>query len=130
MPRLAAPKRKRAAPPGQRADSKARQKRARKSDAARSPAVGALQSGPRGLQTKLRVNEPGDKYEREADQMADRVMKSPAPSSPAGATAPARDRAEDERRPALQPEKTEKQDDQPPQTPPPQRDAKKEEESS
>jgi hypothetical protein len=30
------------------------------------------------LQTKLRVNEPGDAYEREADQVAARVMQIPA----------------------------------------------------
>jgi Domain of unknown function (DUF4157) len=131
VPRLAAPKRKRAAPAGQRADSKARRKRARKSDAAGSPAVGALQPNSHGLiQTKLRVNEPGDKYEREADHMADRVMQSPAPPSPAGATVSARDRAEDERRPALQREKTEKDDDKARQPHALQREAKKDEEPS
>src|SRR5437762_723884 len=104
MPKLAAPKRKRAAVGGARgADPKSRQKRARKSDAAQGPAVGVLQP-------KLRVSEPNDKYEREADHMADRVMKSPAPS--AGTRPPAaRGRAEDERKPALQREKTEKDDD-------------------
>jgi hypothetical protein len=28
-----------------------------------------------GLQTKLRVNEPGDIYEQEADRVADQVMR-------------------------------------------------------
>jgi hypothetical protein len=31
-----------------------------------------------GLQTKLTVNEPGDRYEREADRVADQVMAAPA----------------------------------------------------
>jgi len=31
-----------------------------------------------GLQTKLKVNEPGDIYEREADRIADQVMAAPA----------------------------------------------------
>src|SRR5437588_9434715 len=122
MPQLAAPKRKRAADGGARADSKSRQKRARKSDAARGPAVGVLQP-------KLRVSEPNDKYEREADHVADRVMKSPAPSAGTGAPA-ARVRAEDERKPALQREKTEKDDDKKAQTYSLQREAKKEEEPS
>jgi outer membrane protein OmpA-like peptidoglycan-associated protein len=32
------------------------------------------------LQTKLAINEPGDEYEREADRVADQVMRMPAPS--------------------------------------------------
>ncbi len=32
------------------------------------------------LQTKLKINEPGDKYEQEADRIADRVMQMPEPS--------------------------------------------------
>lgn len=35
-----------------------------------------------GLQTKLAVNEPGDKYEQEADRIADTVMRMPASSMP------------------------------------------------
>ena len=31
------------------------------------------------LQTKLRINEPGDEYEQEADQVADQVMRMPEP---------------------------------------------------
>src|SRR2546428_7025585 len=31
-----------------------------------------------GLQTKLKVNEPGDIFEREADRIADQVMATPA----------------------------------------------------
>ena len=31
------------------------------------------------LQTKLRINQPGDRYEREADRMADVVMRMPDP---------------------------------------------------
>ena len=38
-----------------------------------------------GLQTKLKVNEPGDAYEQEADRVADQVMAAPAPSAVTGA---------------------------------------------
>ncbi len=39
-----------------------------------------------GLQTKLKVNEPGDIYEREADRIADQVIAIPAHSGASGAT--------------------------------------------
>ena len=32
------------------------------------------------LQTKLTVSDPGDEYEREADQVADQVMRMPDPT--------------------------------------------------
>jgi Domain of unknown function (DUF4157) len=32
------------------------------------------------LQTKLKINEPGDRYEQEADRIADRVMRMPEPT--------------------------------------------------
>jgi len=35
-----------------------------------------------GLQTKLKVNEPGDVYEREADRIAGQVMAAPSRSFP------------------------------------------------
>jgi len=38
-----------------------------------------------GLQTKLKVNEPGDIYEQEADRIADQVLTSPAHSAASGA---------------------------------------------
>ena len=38
-----------------------------------------------GLQTKLKVNEPGDIYEQEADRIADQVMATPAHSAVSGA---------------------------------------------
>jgi Domain of unknown function (DUF4157) len=34
-----------------------------------------------GLQTKLTINEPGDRYEQEADRIADQVMAKPAHST-------------------------------------------------
>jgi hypothetical protein len=34
------------------------------------------------LQTKLKVNQPGDKFEQEADKTADKVIRMPAPPSP------------------------------------------------
>jgi hypothetical protein len=37
-----------------------------------------------GLQTKLKVNEPGDTYEREADRVADQVMATPVNSTVSG----------------------------------------------
>jgi hypothetical protein len=33
-----------------------------------------------GIQTKLKIGEPGDKYEQEADRIADEVMRMPEPS--------------------------------------------------
>jgi len=33
-----------------------------------------------GIQTKLKIGEPGDKYEKEADRVADEVMRMPEPS--------------------------------------------------
>ncbi len=38
-----------------------------------------------GLQTKLKVNEPGDIYEQEADRIADQVMATPAHHAVSGA---------------------------------------------
>jgi hypothetical protein len=38
-----------------------------------------------GLQTKLKVNEPGDSYEREADRVADQVLATPAQHDISGA---------------------------------------------
>ncbi len=39
------------------------------------------QSAPNTIQTKLQVNQPGDKYEKEADRVADQVMRSPEPTA-------------------------------------------------
>ena len=36
--------------------------------------------GPSPLQTKLTVNQPGDRYEQEADRVADQIMCLPEPS--------------------------------------------------
>ena len=38
-----------------------------------------------GLQTKLKINEPGDIYEQEADRIADQVLATPAHSAVSGA---------------------------------------------
>jgi len=35
--------------------------------------------GPGAIQTKLAINQPGDEYEREADRLADQVMRMPEP---------------------------------------------------
>lgn len=40
-------------------------------------------AAPAGLQAKLTVNEPQDKYEQEADRVADQVMRMPEPTRPA-----------------------------------------------
>jgi len=40
---------------------------------------------PLGLQTKLKINEPGDAYEQEADRIADQVMAAPAEHEVGGA---------------------------------------------
>lgn len=39
-----------------------------------------------GLQTKLAVSEPGDRYEQEADRIADTVMRMPLPAAHRQAT--------------------------------------------
>src|SRR5262249_10832709 len=40
------------------------------------------------LQTKLRINEPGDEYEREADRAADHVMRMAEPNRELSSSAP------------------------------------------
>jgi hypothetical protein len=40
----------------------------------------------RAIQAKLKINEPGDKYEREADQVAEQVMRMPEPRFQAAPT--------------------------------------------
>jgi hypothetical protein len=42
----------------------------------------------RFLQAKLKVNQPGDKYEQEADRVADLVMRMPAPVKPSTGVPP------------------------------------------
>lgn len=37
---------------------------------------------PETIQTKMTVNQPGDKYEQEADQVAEQLMRLPMPDSP------------------------------------------------
>jgi hypothetical protein len=49
----------------------------------RSPLECACGGGcPRcaGVQAKLKVNPPGDRYEQEADSLADQLMRMPAPA--------------------------------------------------
>lgn len=41
-----------------------------------------------GLQTKLRVSEPADAYEQEADRVAEQVMRMPEPANVSGARTP------------------------------------------
>jgi hypothetical protein len=45
----------------------------------------ARQAGGPSVQMKMTVNERGDKFEQEADKMADKVMRMPAPPAAAGA---------------------------------------------
>lgn len=44
------------------------------------PFGGACHACPVQFQTKLQINKPGDKYEREADAMAEKVMKTTEPT--------------------------------------------------
>jgi hypothetical protein len=44
--------------------------------------VSRITPAQQGVQTKLKVSEPGDQYEREADRVADRVMRIQAPPQP------------------------------------------------
>ena len=46
---------------------------------ARCPFGGACHTCPAHVQPKLTVNQPGDRYEQEADQIADRVLRMPEP---------------------------------------------------
>ena len=46
----------------------------------RCPFGGACHSCPPQVQAKLRVGPPGDKYEKEADQVAEQVMRMPEPT--------------------------------------------------
>lgn len=49
-----------------------------------TPSANGLQRiafGPPPVQTKLRIGEPGDKYEQEADRIADQVMRMPQPQA-------------------------------------------------
>lgn len=46
------------------------------------PAIQRAPSSCPAIQLKLAVNRPGDKLEREADSMAERVMRMPAPAAP------------------------------------------------
>ena len=41
--------------------------------------VSVHSNGPGMIQTKLKINEPGDIYEQEADRVADAVMRMPEP---------------------------------------------------
>jgi hypothetical protein len=78
----AAPKRRRAAkhgPPGG-GGTQAPPRRKPGPRGAESPAVGVLQP-------KLRVNEPDDQFEREADRVADRVLSMPQPRARSGVPA-------------------------------------------
>jgi len=45
----------------------------------RGPFGGACHTCPARVQTKLTINRPGDKYEQEADRVAERVMRMPEP---------------------------------------------------
>src|SRR5436853_5489776 len=42
----------------------------------------AAQSPKPAVQMKMAVNKPGDKLEQDADKVADKVMRMPAPASP------------------------------------------------
>lgn len=44
--------------------------------------ISRITPAQQGVQAKLKVSEPGDQYEREADRVADRVMRMQAPPQP------------------------------------------------
>ena len=55
----------------------------RLSNAPAAPHLGAAPANPApnsGIQAKLKIGSPGDRFEREADRVADQVMRMPAPS--------------------------------------------------
>lgn len=45
------------------------------------PFGGVCSTCPATIQAKLTVNDPGDEYEQEADQVADQIMQMPEPSN-------------------------------------------------
>lgn len=51
---------------------------------------------PQGLQTKLTVNQPGDVYEQEADQVAEQVMRMVTPGTSTSPAAPGGDDEQEE----------------------------------
>jgi len=62
----------------------------------------------RAVQAKLRISEPGDVYEQEADRVAEEVMRMPAPAvqracAPCAAGGPPRPKCEDETKGLVQP---------------------------
>lgn len=48
------------------------------------------------IQAKLTIGQPGDKYEQEADRMADQVMRMPEPVNPVNTTSPIQQQEEEE----------------------------------
>ena len=48
-------------------------------DAMRSNAFTIAHRARLSIQPKLKINQPGDKYEQEADRVADQVMRMPEP---------------------------------------------------
>jgi hypothetical protein len=66
-------------------------------------AVGKLIRGvyKNPIQTKLTINQAGDKYEQEADRVADQVMRIPEPVNPVNTTSPIQ-RQEEEEQESLQ----------------------------
>jgi hypothetical protein len=54
------------------------------------PRCQSVQTLPSNLQTKLTISEPGDRYEQEADRIADQVMRMPIP--PPGQVQPEKDK--------------------------------------
>ncbi len=46
----------------------------------RCPFEGACHTCPARVQAKLEIGQPGDKYEQEADRVADQVMRMPEPN--------------------------------------------------
>ena len=103
MPARAAPRAKRAAKnaPPNGTGSKDLRKPSRRPDCAKTLAVGVLQP-------KLRVNDPNDRFEREADHIADRVMSMPEPEA-RRRERDGRDPAEGERKPPLQRQEAEEE---------------------
>lgn len=53
-------------------------------------AISRIAPAQQHVQTKLKVSEPGDQYEREADSVADRVMRMSAPPQPPDDVTPPR----------------------------------------
>lgn len=69
------------------------------------------ENAPTSVQPKLTISRPGDRYEREADRVADMVMRMPASAAEAAETTPVAGREEEVRRQPVEEDKKLEEDE-------------------